>query len=115
MFPIRIADTTAGEWQEHPRFAGIWMKPLLTRADNALANVSLVRVPPGREVGRHIHPTQVETVYILTGRSILTVGDTEAPLEAGQIAAIPIGAEHALRNVGAEPVELLAFFTPPIS
>ncbi len=115
MFPARIADTTTGEWKEHPRFPGILMKPLLTSADNALANVSLVRVPPGREVGRHFHPTQVETVYLITGKSILTVGDTEAPLEAGQIVAIPIGVEHALRNVGPESVELLAFFTPPIS
>jgi len=115
MLPLRIVDTLTSEWKEHPRFAGILMKPLLTRADNALANVSLVHVPPGREVGRHIHPTQVETVYLKSGKSILIVGDTEAPLEAGQIVAIPIGAEHALRNVGPEPVELLAFFTPPIS
>lgn len=111
----RVVDIAEVEWGEHPRFAGILIKPLLTRADNALANVSLVHVPPRREVGRHVHPTQVETVYLLAGKSILTVGETEIPLEAGQITAIPIGAEHALRNAGTEPVELLAFFTPPIS
>ncbi|HKZ70518.1 MAG TPA: cupin domain-containing protein [Anaerolineales bacterium] len=115
MFAARITDTTTGEWQEHPRFPGILMKSLLTTADNALANVNLVQVPPGREVGRHIHPTQIETVYLITGRSVLTVGDMEAPLKSGHIVAIPIGTEYALRNVGPEPVELLAFFTPPIS
>lgn len=110
----RIVDAGSTEWGLHPRFAGILMKPLLTPADNALANVGMVRVPPGREVGRHRHPTQVETVYLLQGQSVLTVGDSDMPLEAGQIVAIPIGIEHALRNVGTEPVDLLAFFTPPI-
>ncbi len=110
----RVVDIADVEWAEHPRFAGVFMRALLTRADNALANVSMVQVPPGREVRRHVHPTQVETVYLLAGKSILTVGQTEIPLEAGQLTAIPSGLEHALRNVGAEPVELLAFFTPPI-
>jgi quercetin dioxygenase-like cupin family protein len=87
---------------------------LLTPEDNALANVSLVCVPPNCEVGRHRHPTQVETVYLIHGQSILTVGETEQPLNAGQIVAIPIGVEHALRNAGTEDVELMAFFTPPI-
>ena len=109
----RIVDGSAVAWGGHPRFPGIQMKPLLTPADNALANVSLVRVPPGGLVGRHRHPTQVETVYLLRGRSILTLGDTDRPLDAGQIVAIPIGLEHALRNNGTDLVELLAFFTPP--
>ena len=91
------------------------MKLLLTGADNALANVSLVRVPPGGVVERHVHPTQVETVYLLTGQSLLTLGEAEAPLNAGQIVAIPMGLEHALRNAGTETVDLLAFFTPPIT
>ena len=80
----------------------------------ALAGVSMVHVPPGSEVGWHLHATQVETVYLLSGQAVLTVGATESALTVGCIVAIPAGAEHALRNVGTEPVELLAFFTPPI-
>ena len=113
-FP-RIVNTADSEWGDHPRFAGVKMKPLLTKADNELANVSKVQVPPGCEVGWHSHPTQVETVYLLTGQAVLTIGSTESAMMAGCIVAIPAGAEHALRNVGTEPIELLAFFTPPIS
>ena len=113
--PARIADTATGEWKAHPRFPGLLMKSLLTSADNALATVSLVRVPPGRVVGRHDHPKQVETVYLLAGKSILTLGDTDVPFNAGQVVAIPIGLEHALRNEGRETVELLAICTPPIT
>jgi quercetin dioxygenase-like cupin family protein len=110
----RIVDSADAEWGEHPRFAGIQMKALLTKADNALANVSMVHVPPGSEVGWHTHATQVETVYLLSCQAVLTVDATESALTAGCIVAIPAGAEHTLRNVGTEPVELLAFFTPPI-
>jgi quercetin dioxygenase-like cupin family protein len=112
-FP-RIVDFESLAWNSHPRFPGILMKALLTPEDNALANVSLVRVPPNCEVGRHRHPTQVETVFMMKGMSILTVGETEQPLNAGQIVAIPIGVEHGLRNAGIEDVELMAFFTPPL-
>lgn len=110
-----IVDATAVAWTPHPRFAGISMRVLLTSADNPYANVNVVRVPVGAEVGRHLHPTQIETVYVLAGQSVLTLGETEHSLPAGSIAAIPIGVEHSLRNAGDEPVELLAFFTPPLT
>ena len=111
----RIVNSAETEWGNHPRFSGIQMKPLLTKADNALANVSMVHVPPGGEVGWHMHATQVETVYLLSGQAVLTIGAIESALTAGCIVAIPAGAEHALRNVGDKSIELLAFFTPPIS
>src|SRR5262245_36535803 len=110
----RIVDRYAGAWQPHPRFEGVFLKALLTPGDNALANVSVVSVPPNAVVGRHRHLTQVETVYLLTGTAVLSLGETDLQLNPGQIVAIPIGMEHALRNAGATPVELLAFFTPPL-
>jgi quercetin dioxygenase-like cupin family protein len=53
------------------------------------ASISRVRVPPGAVIGQHHHAGQVETVYVLAGRSILTLGDRETPFAAGQIVAIP--------------------------
>lgn len=112
--PAPLANAATGEWKEHPRFRNIWMKVLLTSEDNSLASVNIVRVPPGSVIGRHHHPGQVETVYVLAGRSLLALGETEVPFSAGQIVAIPIALEHALRNEGTEPVDLLTFFTPPL-
>lgn len=109
----RIVDAAKVEWGDHPRFAGVQMKALLTKADNALANVSLVRVPLGSEVGWHLHAAQVETVYLLRGHAMLTLGETDSELLPGYIVAIPIGARHKLRNIGDEAAELLATFTPP--
>ena len=110
----RVADLTDGEWQEHARFPGIYMKGLLTSADNPLASVNVVQVTPGGTIGRHRHGPQLETIWIIRGSAILTLDQTEVPIKDGQIVAIPIGLEHALRNEGHTLVELLTFFTPPL-
>ena len=104
----------AGEWQEHPRFPGISMKGLLTAADNPMASVNVVQVPAGVAIGRHRHPQQFETVWIISGNAIMTLDKTEVFLREGKIIAIPMGLDHALRNEGPAPVELLTFFTPPL-
>ncbi len=111
----RIVNANTTEWGNHPRFEGVRMKALLTPEDNRLANVSMVRVPVGSIVGWHTHASQVETVYVLSGQAVLTIGASESALEPGCIVAIPIGTNHTLRNAGSDDVELIAFFTPPNS
>lgn len=111
----RVVDLTTGEWQEHVRFPGTQMQGLLTRLDNPFANVNAVRVPAGGMIERHHHARQIETVWVIRGNAILTLDQTEVSLRDGQIIAIPIGLEHALRNEGPALVELLTFFTPPLA
>ena len=111
----RVVDLLDGEWQENPHFPGIPMQGLLTRLDNPFANVNAVRVPPGGRISRHRHAGQVETVWVIQGKAILTLDQTEVSLRDGQIIAIPLGLEHALRNEGPALVELLTFFTPPLA
>jgi len=111
----RVADLAVGEWQEHARFPGISMKGLLTASDNPFASVNVIQVPPGGTVGRHRHAQQFETVWVIRGNAILTLDQTEVSIRVGQIIAIPIGLEHALRNEGETLVELLTFFTPPLT
>ena len=111
----RIADLNAGEWQEHTRFPDIYVKGLLTSEDNPLATVNVIQVPSGGTIGRHRHAQQIETVWVIRGNAILTLEQTEVSIKDGQIIAIPIGLEHALRNEDPSPVQLLTFFTPPLT
>lgn len=113
--PTPIVDPETVAWAVHPRFDGILMKTLISSAANPLASVNLVLVPPEGIIGRHHHVKEIETVAVLAGESILTLADADYPFDAGQIVAIPAGLEHALRNRGAEVVQLLCFFTPPLS
>lgn len=114
MVQPRVVDLAVGQWQEHARFPGVTMKSLLSVSDNPFANINAVRVPPGGKIGRHHHAQQVETIWIIRGNAVLTLDQTEVPLTDGQLVAIPIGLEHALRNDGTTLVELLTFFTPPL-
>jgi quercetin dioxygenase-like cupin family protein len=115
MIVPHIADLAVEDWQEHARFPGIYLKGLLTVSDNPFANVNALRVPPGGEIGRHHHARQFETIWVIRGNAILTLDQTEVSIRDGQIIAIPIGLEHALRNDGQALVELLTFFTPPLT
>lgn len=112
--PSPIVDAASVTAHPHPRFQDILVKGLLTAVDNPFASINIVQVPPGGVIGLHRHVEQVETIYVLLGDSILTLGGKELPFHSGQIVAVPIGVEHGLRNVGTDRVELLTFFTPPI-
>ncbi len=112
---IPLVDGNTLSWEEHPRIKNILMKTLLTSADNPMANISLVRVPVGGSVARHLHANEVETIYLLSGRRELILADESVSFNAGSVVAIPKGLEHELHNSGDEPIELLAFFTPPLA
>jgi quercetin dioxygenase-like cupin family protein len=111
----RVANVASENWREHPRFPGISFQGLLNASDNPYANVNVIQVPPGRQVGRHHHPQQFETIWVISGKAILTLDQTEVSIRDGQIIAIPTGLEHALRNESQELVQLLTFFTPPLT
>jgi len=111
----RLVGLEAENWQEHPRFPDISFQELLTASDNPHANVNVIQVPPGRQVDRHQHPQQFETIWVIRGNAILTLDQTEVSIRDGQVIAIPIGLEHALRNESQELVQLLTFFTPPLT
>jgi quercetin dioxygenase-like cupin family protein len=102
------------EWKSHPRFPTIGMKMILSSSDNPLASLNLVRVPAKGVIGRHVHQEEVETVYVLSGESVLTVEDSEVVFSEGQAVVIPKGIEHGLRNETNKDVQLLTIFTPPI-
>ena len=112
--PAQVVNGEEIAWTTHPRFTDIQMKQMLTSAANPLASVSRVRVPPGGVIGWHQHAAQTETVYVLTGDSTLTLGESSVRFCAGQIVAIPPTMQHTLLNESSEPVELLCFFTPPV-
>ncbi len=106
-----VVDEAAQGWMPHPRFATVLMKQLLNAENGGPAAVSRVRVPVGESIGRHTHLAQVETVYVLAGQSLLTLGENELPFGAGNIVPIPAGMPHSLLNAGREAVDLLCVFT----
>jgi quercetin dioxygenase-like cupin family protein len=54
---------------------------------------------PGRVIELHADPYE-EVYYLLQGRGVMTVGDEEERVRAGDAVWLPYGVSHALRNDG---------------
>ena len=61
---------------------------------------------------RHYHQRLHETLYLLEGEMVLTVGEDEAVLGPGGFASIPPGTVHTFRNDGERPVRALNVNAP---
>jgi len=66
--------------------------------------------PPG-----HVHPTQEEVVYIISGHGQLVSPEGTVTLEPGVAVYIPIGTHHATVSLGPGPLEMVCSFSPPVA
>ncbi|HEY3490730.1 MAG TPA: phosphomannose isomerase type II C-terminal cupin domain [Candidatus Deferrimicrobiaceae bacterium] len=57
-------------------------------------------VHPGQRLSLQRHQKRAEHWHIVQGNAIVTRGDEELPLSAGDNVSIPLGAVHRVQNVG---------------
>jgi quercetin dioxygenase-like cupin family protein len=62
---------------------------------------------------KHIHKDAEEVIYILSGKGISGVDDTEVEMRQGETMFVPRGAVHWFYNPFDEPVEMLFVYTRP--
>src|SRR5262249_51813375 len=60
----------------------------------------------------HVHKTEDEFFYVVSGEIKVKVGDRTVSAPAKSVMFIPRGTAHAFLNVGTEPAVLLAGVTP---
>jgi mannose-6-phosphate isomerase-like protein (cupin superfamily) len=96
-----------------------------TEADGAAMSIFEVVVPPGFDVGAHVHERSQEFFYVLEGKLDLLAfepaertteswhdwespdGDRAVRAEAGSCMFVPPATPHAFRNATTEPVRML--------
>lgn len=110
----RSIDSKALPWNPHRNFENVRIKTLETRASHAGISFHVVRVEVGAEMTPHTHDKETETVYVTSGRGILTMGHAQVACSEGFCASIPPGTLHALRNTGDAPLDLVTVFSPPL-
>lgn len=71
------------------------------------------RMPPGTSEQRHRHADTVQCYYILDGTAVVEVAGTDAAVGRGEGIELPAGAQHRIRNDGAQPVEFLVVSSQP--
>lgn len=75
--------------------------------------VRMTEYQPFFEHSRHVHPTQEEVIYVLSGRGFSETAEGRKEIFPGCAAYIPAGVEHATINPNAEPILALVIKSPP--
>lgn len=83
-----------------------------TTAGSFVDFVVEVEVRANGSTSPHEHPAH-EWFYLLSGRGVVSVGDEEQTVEAGDCVYIPPGLVHRLRSANDSPVRMLAFGVAP--
>jgi mannose-6-phosphate isomerase-like protein (cupin superfamily) len=73
-------------------------------------SVGVYRLAKGSDDPQTPH-TEDEIYYVLAGRGVLRIGESEHPVGPGSIAYVPARAVHRFHDVDAD-LELLVFFAP---
>jgi uncharacterized RmlC-like cupin family protein len=68
--------------------------------------------PPGTFVPPHIHPTQDEFIYMLSGRFDLMLDGKDAVAEPGDLIRLPLGIPHGIFNKTDTDVKCLFWVSP---
>jgi quercetin dioxygenase-like cupin family protein len=69
--------------------------------------------PGGFEPPLHLHREMTESLYLLSGRLEVRVGDEHRTVGAGTFVNIPVGVAHAMSVAGEEPVRMLMVLSNP--
>jgi oxalate decarboxylase/phosphoglucose isomerase-like protein (cupin superfamily) len=91
-------------------------EPRVTAAERITTGIVTLR--PGKGHTRHNHPGVEEILYILAGTGEQMVEDPDGTpvrreVRAGDLVHIPPNVYHETINTGAEPMQLLAVYSPP--
>jgi quercetin dioxygenase-like cupin family protein len=102
-------------WIPHAIAEGVRIKPYISQKDDGLdVTCMLVNVPAGKEVAEHIHPTQDDILYPLSGKATMWVeGTGEFTLEPGLVVRVPKGTKHKIVDV-VEELLVLDVFCPAL-
>lgn len=63
---------------------------------------------PGCSIGYHVHQNESETYYILSGTGEYDDNGTIVTVHPGDVTFTSSGEGHAIKNIGEEPLELIA-------
>jgi quercetin dioxygenase-like cupin family protein len=114
VMPSQTIVTESIPWNPHPKFAGVFLRHLVTGKDTG-GRLSLhnVRIDPGCTIGDHAHARQIEIHDVLKGAGSCTLGETVIPYTPGVVGVLPADQVHRV-EAGDQGLLLLATFSPPL-
>lgn len=108
----RVAAAGEISWKQHPVYAGVSLKTLISFEDaGGRFSCLLVRLESGHEIGEHIHNDQWELHEVVDGTGKCIILDKEIAYEPGVCTVIPDGLKHRV-IAGEQGLSLLAKYMP---
>ncbi|PRZ14065.1 cupin domain-containing protein [Nesterenkonia sandarakina] len=77
------------------------------------AQIVLMTVPAGGEIGDEVHENTDQILTFISGSGEADLNGESHPIETGDQCAVPAGAQHNFRNTGDEPLVLYTVYSPP--
>ena len=84
-----------------------------------LAQVTLMSIPAGGEIGLEIHPHVDQFLRIEAGIGLVKMGHShdllnyQSRVADGYAVIVPAGTWHNIINIGNRPIKLYSIYTPP--
>jgi mannose-6-phosphate isomerase-like protein (cupin superfamily) len=76
--------------------------------DQAIKEVSWLRLMPGDSIGYHLHVTNEDTYVIVSGEGVFKDKDgKDKPVKAGDVTIVRKGESHGIANTGKEPLVMV--------
>lgn len=104
-----------GEWHWQPVPANGFIRNIFSARDfGSKYNYSIgtQTVDPGCFIREHIHGGNEELIFVLSGRAILRLNDTDYELTPGSAVFLEMGMKHKFTNPGPDPYTFLWIFVP---
>jgi quercetin dioxygenase-like cupin family protein len=111
---MEIVETAEAElsdaWQAGAEGARWRSAPGLTPSCGARASgSSVLEVDPGCRLPRHTDSAE-ETIVVLAGRALVSVGTEQGEVPAGALALVPEDVPHEVRNAGEGTLRFVALY-----
>lgn len=93
---------------------GSEIRELMHPAQHGARHQSLAEaiVPAGRSTLLHRHHRTEEIYHITTGAGLMTLGEAQFPVSAGDTVLIPPGTAHCITATGDTPLHILCSCSP---
>jgi quercetin dioxygenase-like cupin family protein len=113
-FKDREDQTGQIQWNEHPKFKGVYLKHLIRGQDtDEKLSCHLVRIDPNSILEEHFHENQWELHEVIEGEGKFILGTKETTYCPGHMSMIPKGLGHKV-IAGESGLVLLAKFFPAL-
>ena len=88
-------EISAIPWNEHTNFKGVFLKNIVAAEHTkGLLTCHLVHIEPGRKIGSHTHPINIELHEVIAGYGKCITEFGEIPYTKGVIAILPENSPH---------------------